>query len=105
MDARFTCRNGHGWGLSIEGPAAINARWVCCPVCGAPPRVSAPVAMWQKLVSWVQRNPAALGLAASALVLLTTVGMIALIQVRDLTARAHQAEADAATAIRETEAW
>jgi hypothetical protein len=105
MDAQFSCRNGHGWSVRIEGPTAINGRWVSCPVCGAPPRPMGPVTAWQRLGRWAQRNPAALGMAASVTVLLATLGLIASMQWRDLTGRVKRAEAEVEKALIDAEAW
>ena len=105
MDAWFACRNGHGWDMRLEGQATINERWVFCPVCGAPPRPSRPVSAWQKVLTWAQRNPVALGLAASIIVLATSAGMFVTAQWRDLAARSRQAEADTEKAISDAEAW
>jgi hypothetical protein len=104
MDEHFTCRNGHHWGVSIEGPAAINGRWVFCPVCGAPPRPVLPLPAWQRFGRWVQRNPVALGLSASVLVMLMSFGVMGMIQWRDMRAQIKQAEAEVERALREADA-
>lgn len=103
MDEQFTCRNGHRWGLRVEGPTAINGRWIFCPVCGAPPRPTMPLSVWQRSLRWAQRNPAAIGLSASVVVMLTTFGLIATMQWRDMRAQLKQAETEVEKALHEAE--
>jgi hypothetical protein len=76
MSQHFTCRNGHRWGLSVEG-AAINGRWVYCPVCGAAPKPASPMPRWKRCAQWVRRNPAVVGLLASVVVMLATFALAA----------------------------
>jgi hypothetical protein len=76
MSEHFTCRNGHRWGLSVEG-AAINERWVFCPVCGAAPKPDVRMPRWKLCTRWAHRNPAVVGLLASILILLATFALAA----------------------------
>jgi len=80
MDERFTCRNDHRWGLSVANALPLNARWIVCPVCGAPPRPAQPLSAWRQSFLWMRRSPAAAGLVGSVLVLLAAVSILAVAQ-------------------------
>jgi hypothetical protein len=95
MDEHFICRNGHQWRLSLDEPMGINPRWVHCPVCGTSPMPAACLSLWERLGRWTQRNPAAVGLLASMLVLLAGVGSVARMQWRDMTTHMKRLEAEA----------
>lgn len=84
MDEHFTCRNRHRWRLSLDGPAAINARWVFCPACGAPPRPAIPMTIRQCLRRWAQRNPAVVGLLASIFAMVMAFTLLAVRIWRDV---------------------
>jgi hypothetical protein len=86
MAAHFTCRNQHRWGLSIDSPASFNPRWLCCPVCGAPPRPMLPVSAGRRLWRLLQRNPIAAWMVCSILVLLVAFAWLTIMQWRELDA-------------------
>jgi hypothetical protein len=102
MNQHFSCRNGHRWGLAVEG-APINDRWIFCPVCGAAPKLAIPMTRWRRFARWAQRNPAAIGLAASIVIMLATFGVIAATQWREAEAQRAQARQEAEQALREAE--
>jgi hypothetical protein len=105
MDEHFTCRNGHRWRLSLDSPIGINPRWVFCPVCGTAPMPEASLGLWKRFSRWAQRNPAAVGLLASILVMLAAFGSIARMQWRDMSASIKQLEQEADQAKRKAEDW
>src|SRR5215831_12023611 len=102
MFEHFTCRNGHSWGLSLEG-AIINERWVYCPACGALPRPTASLTGWQLFRRWARRNPALVGLLAGILISVATVASLVVMQWQESKARRARVRQEVEQAHREAE--
>jgi hypothetical protein len=59
MYRRYSCPQGHRWGLSVESRFLTTRQWLVCPVCGAKPETLSGIDLPEADGTEVETPPAA----------------------------------------------